>query len=288
MRTVLRVVWPALTVTMLMVIPAAILAQADVSDTADAPFTGTTPCPRSDELFANPPVLDRPFSAEATTVWHPPAGSGRPEMRATTFYYRDGAGRVRVEQTFAGYGHGPQRVIVWPDPSSVWAYALDPITHTSKPVGNGIAEMMVGTGSACQSFVLPIPANRFISFYIYGQPTGAPPDLTSNDGPTQRVIEGVQATGTRFPLGLRIDESGNAFGERWVSPALKLVVYSRSEGAPGGDVEYQLKNINRAEPAADLFEVPADYLEIARTPMCWGGFDSQWQLRGCMSEPGTH
>ena len=118
---------------------------------------------------------------------------------------------------------------------------------------------MAGTGSACHLFVLPMTANRFIWFHVYDQPAS----------------EGA-------------DGSGSSRGERRISPDLKLVVYSRSVGAPGGDVEYQLTNITREEPAAGLFEVPADYLEVRMGPMCWGGFDSHMQLTGCMSEPPAH
>ena len=40
---------------------------------------------------------------------------------------------------------------------------------------------------------------------------------------------------------------------------MKLLVYSRFSDPRTGVVEYKLTNINRAEPAADLFAVPADY-----------------------------
>jgi hypothetical protein len=47
--------------------------------------------------------------------------------------------------------------------------------------------------------------------------------------------------------------------ERWESPDLSLVVYSRYSDPRTGVIEYRLTNITRTEPAADLFQVPADY-----------------------------
>jgi hypothetical protein len=58
-------------------------------------------------------------------------------------------------------------------------------------------------------------------------------------------------------------------GERWVSPDLKLVVYSRREDSHVGIVEYQLRKISRADPPTHVFEVPADYVEVAPGCAVW-------------------
>jgi hypothetical protein len=47
--------------------------------------------------------------------------------------------------------------------------------------------------------------------------------------------------------------------ERWESAELKIVVYSRHSDPRTGVVEYQLTNVLRAEPPADLFLVPPNY-----------------------------
>ncbi|OLD56105.1 MAG: hypothetical protein AUI64_02620 [Acidobacteria bacterium 13_1_40CM_2_64_6] len=47
--------------------------------------------------------------------------------------------------------------------------------------------------------------------------------------------------------------------ERWESPDLKILISSQHHDPRTGDVEYRLTNISRAEPAAHLFTVPADY-----------------------------
>jgi hypothetical protein len=72
-------------------------------------------------------------------------------------------------------------------------------------------------------------------------------------------------------------------GERWVSPDLKLVVYSRREDSTVGVVEYQLRKINGAEPPGHLFEVPADYVEVAPAGCTvWeNAYSPHIRVRGC-------
>jgi hypothetical protein len=52
--------------------------------------------------------------------------------------------------------------------------------------------------------------------------------------------------------------------ERWYSPELKVVVESKRTDPRNGEVLYRLVNVMRVEPAADLFQVPADYTVAER------------------------
>src|SRR5262245_25186413 len=70
------------------------------------------------ECLVRAPVMNAPFSAEATTIWQPPASTGQAALRATARYYRDSAGRVRVEQSFVGQGDRPQHIILAPEADS--------------------------------------------------------------------------------------------------------------------------------------------------------------------------
>src|SRR6267143_1622473 len=54
--------------------------------------------------------------------------------------------------------------------------------------------------------------------------------------------------------------------ERWESTDLKVLVSSQHHDPRTGDVEYRLTNISRAEPAAHLFTVPADYDVVEAPP----------------------
>ena len=82
-----------------------------------------------------------------------------------------------------------------------------------------------------------------------------------------RQIEGVKATGRKTTVIIPTDRVGNdrpmqISDERWESPELGLVVYSRYSDPRTGVIEYKLTSIRRAEPAADLFQVPSDYTVI--------------------------
>ena len=247
-----------------MVTPTDVAAQGPL-DSEDA-RKAVSDCIATDCLLRRAPVLDAPFSAVATTVWRPPAGSGRAEMRATARYYRDSAGRVRFEQELIGDA-GPSRVMLVPGTDGHDAYLLDPVERTSGLVPRGLVQMMIG-GGGNNHFVLPLTGNRFMS--LHQMPTA---NLNaSQESLGQRTIEGIEATGTRSPVWVIMSADNMGYGERWVSPELKLVVHSSGEHLEGGTVEYSLTRISRTEPPADLFEVPADYeVTTARYPFTWAG-----------------
>ena len=80
----------------------------------------------------------------------------------------------------------------------------------------------------------------------------------------KQTIEGVEAQGTRFTITIPAGEIGNErpieiVNERWYSPELQVDVMTRHSDPRTGETTYRLTNINRADPAKSLFEVPADY-----------------------------
>jgi hypothetical protein len=259
---------PAYVVGVLLVSASSLVAQADRPDVEPAIQSTSARCAITDCILTAP-VVNAPFSAEATTVWQPPPSRGLASVRATARYYRDSAGRVRVEQSFIGQGARPQHIILAPDTDSGTAYVLDPTARTvSMPSTRGFTQMMVGDGGYNQ-FVLVKSMRRFLVFFVM------PDNVESVNGPGeeslgQSSMAGIQVTGTRFVTRLPGFDNGRA--ERWVSPELKLVVYSRSEDTRFGIVEYQLTNISRSDPRAELFEVPEDYRVIPfEYPLTWDG-----------------
>jgi hypothetical protein len=276
MRTISQVIRSAIALnsaivlSMLMASATSVLAQADQSDSEEAFRQAIAKCALTQCLLGGAPVLDASFTAEVTTVWYPPASSGKPTLRASARYYRDHAGRVRVEQGFVGHDRGPQRIFMTPDAYVRATYLLDPVARTiSTPVPPSMAEMMVGSGGH-HHFVLPLSMSRFIAFF---QIPAANLDSSSTVGEEslgQRSMAGVQTTGTRFSTQLPAVVIGSGRGERWVSPELKLVVYSRSEDSVIGMFEYQLTKISRAEPSAELFELPIGYVvNPVEFPLTW-------------------
>lgn len=80
----------------------------------------------------------------------------------------------------------------------------------------------------------------------------------------RQIVEGVEAEGTRTTVTIPAGEIGNErpieiVNERWYSPELQLVVMTRNSDPRTGETTYKLTNINRAEPARSLFEVPSDF-----------------------------
>jgi hypothetical protein len=77
-------------------------------------------------------------------------------------------------------------------------------------------------------------------------------------------MEGVLVEGTRTTTVIPAGAIGNELPitivvERWYSPELKVAVFSKKSDPRFGETTYRLTNIVRADPAASLFEVPADY-----------------------------
>jgi hypothetical protein len=244
-----------------------LFAQASLSD-SDKAFLD---CAVTQCILGGAPTFNAPFSAQATTVWYPAAGSGQPELRATALYYRDGAGRVRVEQGFIGRDLRSQ-ILLAPDANSRTAYVLDPTARTISKIARGLAQMMVGGGGS-NSFVLARSKSSFFSMFqvpVDVESTGAIRDELG-----QRSMAGIQVTGARFAIWMP-GKIGTGRGERWVSPELKLLVYSRSEYPQMGILEYELTTISRSEPKPELFDVPPNYMQTPmKYPLTWDGPASQ-------------
>ncbi len=254
----------ACAVCVLLVSASSLLAQVDRDAFKQTMRNAASRCAVTQCPF-NASVVNLPFSAEATTTWRPPASKKLPSLHAIARYYRDSAGRVRVEQSFVGRDQHPQRIMLAPDGNSRDAYVLDPVARTvSTGLTRGFVQLMLGDGGF-DHFVIPISMRHFASFLVV-------PDFVesaSEESLGEGSIAGVRVTGTRFITRLPgLVDTGRA--ERWVSPELGLVVFSRSEDAHVGILEYRLTNISRAEPQAELFEVPDQYRETPfEFPLTW-------------------
>ena len=198
-------------------------------------------------------VTGLPFSAEAVTEMTQELRDGnRIEQRSTTTIARDSRGRVRREQALPSFGplmlDSDVRMITISDPRDRTVHLLDPrnrtVSKSTVPAGRPR-----GDGA---------PGGRLL----------APPQTVSESlGPRQ--INGVRADGTRQTLTIPPGVFGNigpmnVITERWESPELKIVLESRRSDPRLGDVVYRVIRLERGEPAADLFTVPADYTVIER------------------------
>jgi hypothetical protein len=217
------------------------------------------------EVLDGPVVTEAPFSAEAITTVTQVLGDGtRIEQTTTARFFRDRGGRVRREQTIAGLGAlngrgNAETITIDPDPGDATAYTLDPATRTARRAPR-IVFSSVTLG----------PAIRLNSgaVMLNGDPVAARPvwRATAEQLGT-RQFDGVKAVGRKSTSVIPTGDIGNdrpieITDERWESPELRMLVYSRTSDPRTGVVEYRLTNINRSEPPADLFTIPADYTVV--------------------------
>jgi hypothetical protein len=174
--------------------------------------------------FSDVPILNAPFSAEASTTVRQalPDGTVR-EHTVTARYYRNSQGHVRGELDTRWGSYVILKAEFHTPDFDVRFVTLDPAKRTYR-VGSGLffaALLFNGEGRVA----LPVGKVCF---------QNAPP-----------VVADVSA-----------DERLQAVNAR-VSRELGIVTESHRSGAIV--VDYAVTNIRRAEPPADLFEVPTDY-----------------------------
>jgi hypothetical protein len=215
--------------------------------------------PRADFLssemrFGDRPVKGAPYSAQFVTESTQTLADGtRISRKSNGAVYRSAEGRTRREATLASVGPvavegEPVQMVFINDPIARQHYALDVTHRTARR--------------------LPLPDKP-------PAPPGPAPEGSEENVKTEslgrRSIEGVEAEGTRTTIQIPVGRVGNdrpleIVSERWYSPELQVVVLSSHKDPFAGENVYRLTNINRAEPAATLFEVPADYTVVEGDP----------------------
>jgi hypothetical protein len=200
-----------------------------------------------DERGAVPVVRGAPMSGDGVVTVKSRLYDGtRTEQSVSAKYYRDSDGRVRRDQTILGLdalnpAAAPPSIVTIVDPVAQAIYMLMPETREAQRIPFD-PRMLANT---------PYPSPQ-------------QPGVTQEEPLGTRTIDGIAATGRRTRLTIPPGKIGNdrpieITDERWESPDLKVLLLSRYHDPRTGDVEYRLTNISRAEPAPDLFTVPADY-----------------------------
>jgi len=220
--------------------------------------------------LSSTPVLEMPFSADASTTVHAILSDGtRLDQTTTDRYYRDSTGRVRIERHMEGLP-APKtrserhiRTIVAPD-TSRWpgVFTVDAQTGTA---GLNPRTILANTAGGNHWFCVPVGGVRFLTFYRAGDLLSADPgafgDVRDESLGTKRIA-GVETTGRRIAIVVppgygRNDRSIEMVDERWESVELRLLIQSRHSD-PRSTIEYRVSNIRRAEPPAHLFELPTE------------------------------
>ena len=221
--------------------------------------------------FTAPLVTDAPFSADATTIAHQTLDNGtRIGRSGKARYYRDRAGRIRVEQVVPGadarnpFLREEVRITIHADPVKQVVHLLEPRAQTYSRGSRATADVTVGGGDW---FTVPLGWTRFLVFggaHRLRQRVGIDNSATKEESLGRRRMEGVEVVGRRITTTIPARQWNNdgpiqVVEERWESPELQVAIYCRLANPRTGDVEYRLTNIDRAEPPQDLFAIPADY-----------------------------
>jgi hypothetical protein len=243
--------------------------------------------------FGGRVVKGAPYSAEAVTESVQTLADGNRIVHKTTAQvYRDSEGRTRRDQAaaaigpFAAAGDTPQSIFI-SDPAAHVNYVLDPRSKIAHKLQ--VFEFKVSTDEkgAATTVTLPPPARAsreakegVARTFVFQTDTPEPAvaDVVSGPGAEShwskaetkteklgtRNVEGVQAEGTRITTTIPAGAIGNEqpieiVNENWYSPELQVVVMTSHSDPRFGQTSYKLTNVQRAEPAATLFQVPSDY-----------------------------
>jgi len=199
-------------------------------------------------------VSGAPFTASFSSQTTQTLADGNQIQRTTTgSLARDSQGRTRRDMTLPAIGlwaasgkTAPQMTFI-NDPVAGARYMLD--------ANRKVANKMVGhnhTGGA------DAKSGHRGAFAAEREK-----ETTTTSLGTQ-MINGLSAEGTRITRTIAAGEIGNQKPivitvEKWYSADLQETVMTKRSDPRMGDTVFQLTNIQRTEPAATLFQVPADY-----------------------------
>jgi hypothetical protein len=203
-------------------------------------------------------VKGAPFSATATSETTSTLQDGTVIHRtAQLSLYRDSLGRSRRELTASGFGPlaasgTPKTMVMISDPVAGAHYMLD---STNKVAHQMAMRTPSATSDATDTFHQKMEA-REASEEAAG--------LLKKESLGTQVIDGVSAEGTRITKTIPAGKIGNdkaiqIVSERWYSADLQIVVKSTHTDPQSGTTTYTVTNLQRTEPAATLFAVPAGY-----------------------------
>ena len=208
------------------------------------------------EMHPGKVVTGAPYSAVAITETRQTLADGNTISRKVQAnVFRDGQGRTRRETTLTGVGPlsttGASRTFVMiHDPVAGTAFVLHQDTK--------VAEVLPARPRGSKA--LPDLQGRFDARMQEEIANGT---LKKEDLGVQ-TINGISAQGTRFTRTIPAGQAGNVkpiiiTNERWYSPDLQIVIKTVRNDPRFGETTYTVTNIQKQEPAAALFAVPADY-----------------------------
>ncbi len=263
-----RVGW-ALTAVAMLALGGVVQAQSDSAPPPPPPGRHGGFGPRSDDAMAfvgfeaglvGKTVTGAPFSATFSTQTTQSLADGNQIQRSTTgTFARDSQGRTRRDMTLPAIGpwstsgESAPHVVFINDSVAGTQYMLEP----DRKIARQMQRFRGGKHGAG-----PSPDAE-------GAPPAGPDGVKNRRNVTTtslgtQTINGVQAEGTRVTHTIPAGAIGNAnaiviTNERWYSSELQTVVMIKRSDPRMGATTFQLTNIQKQEPDASLFQVPADY-----------------------------
>ena len=235
-------------------------------------------------------ITGAPYSAdESTQTTQTLADGTRIVNSSTSKVYRDAQGRTRVEHNRNNIGsmpaEGPPTVMI-NDPVANVHYMLQPENRTAikmgvpqepsamerearakadlaKAAAEHAAIATAGQVMINTSGVVTASGGNVAYSVVRGPMAQAERSAKTEDLGTQ-TMEGVQVKGTRHTMTIPANTIGNdrdisIVDETWYSPDLKKNIMTRHSDPRMGETVYSVTNVNRNNPDASLFQVPADY-----------------------------
>ncbi len=192
-------------------------------------------------------VTGAPMTATLTTTHDQTLSDGNTiHGENQTSVYRDSEGRVRREVQFElatpATGAARHTMIVITDPVAGQRYMLNPETKVAHQMPLREPKHPMGD---------------------HGPKWKSGKDVTTEQLGTKTIL-GLQAQGTRVTRTIPAGQIGNAKAinvvtERWVSTDLQIPLAMTHSDPMMGTMTCNATNVNRSEPDASLFKVPADY-----------------------------
>lgn len=195
-------------------------------------------------MHAGKVVTGAPYSAEVSNTSVKMLQDGNSIQHSMTGHVaRDRQGRTYSEETMTGmWGkNGSKTVTFISDPIAGYVYSLDAETKTATR-----RALHQRSGEHADAEAKPVN-----------------PNVATTELGTQ-VMNGVNVAGKKVTHTVPAGEMGNSLpivstNETWFSSDLQVAVSATRSDPREGKSTYLLNNIQRTEPAATLFQVPADY-----------------------------
>jgi hypothetical protein len=197
-------------------------------------------------------VTGEPYSATAVSTSQQTLSNGTTiSHQATVSLARDNEGRTMRSETFTG-GQSNATVVS----------IFDPVTNQRIEYNTGTKKARIfvlpASNAAASSNAATAPGPRGPGGHHSSQVTVASESLGT------QTIAGVSAEGTKTTRTVAAGAFGNSqplvsTEEKWYSADLQIVLQSTRTDPRSGQSTYTVSNLQRAEPAASLFQVPAGY-----------------------------